>query len=248
MCYNQNVMKKMDKALRSHKAILFLDFEGTMRTQEMIAIGAVLCFLNSDGTIKRMKDPFKIYVRATTKVGSYVEQLTGITDAILKKEGHSFYDAMVALKKYCGLYWKKCLFCTFGNNDIRILNQTIAHNLGSPIEICHQIHVNYFDFGAFISEYIRDENGNTLSLVHLCELFKVELAGQAHDPSVDAVNLANLYNAFLINKEIVVEEYQKVLLKNKKFPEPIQSILERIVKGDSINQEELKKEIRRALK
>ena len=43
MCYNQNVMKKMDKALRNHKAVLFLDFEGTMRTQEMIAIGAVLC-------------------------------------------------------------------------------------------------------------------------------------------------------------------------------------------------------------
>ena len=43
---------------------------------------------------------------------------------------------------------------------------------------------------------------NFYILIHLCELFEVPEAGQAHDPAIDAINLANLYGVsnFLAKK------------------------------------------------
>ncbi len=154
---------------------------------------------------------------------------------------------MQQLRKYAGMYWKKCLFCTFGNNDIRILNSSIAHNVKAPIDLCHQIHVNYFDFASFVDDYIKDEKGNSLSLVHLCELFGVELAQPIHDPAVDAVNLAHVYDAFLIKKDIVIERYTTVLINNRKMPEPIKGIVKSIADGNTVNLDSLKDEIRKDL-
>ena len=129
-------MKKILKILSNRKYILFFDLEGTQHSQEMIAIGAVLCSLDKHGKIKREKAPFKRYVKAKNKVGRIVVNLTGITDDLIKEQGISFLDAMKDLKKYCGLAWKKALFVSFGTNDIRILNQTIAYNLDAPKDLC----------------------------------------------------------------------------------------------------------------
>lgn len=238
-------MKKIDNILRRRRSIVFLDFEGTQRTGEMIALGGVLTTLNRDGTIKKFKEPLKLFVKASSPVGTFVQKLTGITDELLEKQGVSFADAMMHLRKYVGLVWRKCLFCTFGNNDMRILNSSISHNIKSPLDLCHQIHVNYFDFESFIETYIKDDKGNAMSLVHLCELFNVELAGTPHDPSVDAINLANLYNAFLIKKDIVLEQYTKRLIENKKYPDPIKGLMKSIKDGNSVNLETLKEEVKK---
>ena len=70
-----------------------------------------------------------------------------------------------------------------------------------------QIQKNYLDFSYFISEFVRDKNGNPLSLVNYCKLFNVPEVGNAHDPEVDALNLAHLYEAFNENKQLVLDEY-----------------------------------------
>lgn len=241
-------MKKIESVLKNRNSVVFFDLEGTQRTSEMIAIGAVLVFLNKDGTIKKYKKPFKMYVRSTTKVGEIVKQLTSIDDKLLKEKGHSFYDTMVELKKYCGLKWRKSLFVTFGNNDLRILNQTIAHNLNSPIEICRQIQRNYWDFGAFISNYVKDPKYQTYSLVHLCELYDIELATPAHDPAADALNLAYLYDAFIKKNDITKREYKKVLCDNPKLPTSIRSVLKKLTSGQSVTSEDFDDAIKEELK
>ena len=241
-------MQKVDKILRGRNNIVFIDFEGTQRTQEMIAIGAVSCSLNRDGTIKNMKPAFKRFVRSTTKVGGIVQGLTGIDDNLLRKEGRSFYDTMVELRKYVGLKWKKTLFVTYGNNDMRILNQTIVHNLNSPLDVCKQIQTNYWDFGTFINGYVKDENYQTLSLVHLCELYEIELATPYHDPAVDAINLANLYNAFLTKKEITQREYKKVITHNPKLPTSVQAVLKALGNNQNVTPEQFDEELKKELK
>ena len=60
-------MKKIKQLLRKRNHILFFDLEGTQHSQEMIAIGAVLCSLDKNGKIKREKAPFKRYVKAKNK-------------------------------------------------------------------------------------------------------------------------------------------------------------------------------------
>ena len=241
--------KKLVKGLKGHKVIVFLDFEGTQFSHEMIAIGAVSVTIDTkSGRIKKRKEPFKIYVKAKNKIGGYVVQLTGITENILKEKGVSFDTAMKQLKKYVGLYFKKATFVTFGSHDLRILNQSISYNLTYPKDITSQIQKNYFDYSAFISEFIRDEKGNPLSLVHYCELFNVPEAGAAHDPEVDAINLANLYDAFLANINLVAEEYKKHLkLHSSNLPYPVEQAIIKLASGENVTSKEFEENIKQYL-
>ena len=231
-------MKKIDSLLKGRKSIAFVDFEGTQFSHEMIAIGAVLVTLDRNNQIKNMKEPFMRFVKAKNKIGNYVVSLTHITEETLKKEGVSFNEAMLEFRKYLGVKWKKCLFVTYGNHDVRIINQSIAYNFQYPKDFCSQFHKNYADFAAFIGEFIRDENGNPLSLVHNCEFFNVEMREPAHDPVSDAVNLARLYDAMLKSTVLVQSEYKKAILHTNKFPEPVRRALEKLNNGESITPEE----------
>lgn len=242
--------KNLARALKNHKYLVFMDFEGTQFSHEMIAIGAVCVLIDpKTGRIKKRKQPFRIYVKAKNKIGKYVSDLTGITETLLKDKGVSFDSAMKALKKYVGINFKKATFITFGNHDIRILNQSIAYNLVYPKDVTSQIQKNYFDYMSFISEFIRDENGNPLSLVHNCELFGLKEAGKAHDPEIDAINLANLYDAFLENVDLVCEEYKKHLNKhNNSLPFPIAKALKKLTNGENVTAAEFEEYIKEYLK
>jgi len=241
-------MKKLERLLKNHKHLVFLDFEGTQYSHEMIAIGAVAVSLDKNNQIKRMKKPFKIYVKAKNKIGKYVVELTGISEELLQKEGVSFDKAMQELKKYVGLSFKKSAFVTFGNHDLRILNQSIAYSLTYPKDVCSQMQKNYFDYAAFISEFIRDDKGNPMSLVHYCEHFNVPEAGTAHDPEIDAINLANLYNAFLKNPTLVLEGYKKVLARQTHFPEPIKYAVGKLTSGETVSPDEFEAQVKEYLK
>ncbi|MFA7032912.1 MAG: exonuclease domain-containing protein [Bacilli bacterium] len=240
-------MKKLEKLLKHHNHLVFLDFEGTQFSHEMIALGAVSVLIDKKGQIKRQKKPFKVYVKAKNKIGKYVIELTGITEDILVKKGVSFATAMEELRKYVGLSFKKSSFITFGNHDMRILSQSIAHNMDFPKDICSQIQKNYFDYAAFINEFVRDEQGNPCSLVHNCQTFNVSLAGDAHDPAVDAINLANLYDAFLRNIPLVAEYYKKSLPKYSHFPSPINEILKKLNNDETVSPHQYDEEIRKYL-
>lgn len=227
-------MKKIDNLLKGRKCIAFVDFEGTQFSHEMIAIGAVLANLDRNNQIKNLKEPFKKYVKAKNKIGNYVANLTQISEETLKKEGVSFNEAMLLFKKYLGTKWKKCLFVTYGNHDVRIMNQSIAYNFQYPKDFCSQFHKNYADFAAFIGEFIRDDNGNPLSLIHNCEFFGVKMAEPAHDPVSDAINLARLYDAMLKSPMLVQSEYKKAVLHINHFPEPVRNVLEKLNQGEDV--------------
>ena len=96
-------MKKFERLLKGHKSLVFLDFEGTQFSHEMIAIGAVHAVIDRHGYIKKSKKPFRIYVKAHNRVGKIVTDLTGITEDMLKQKGVTFFTAMSELRKYVGL-------------------------------------------------------------------------------------------------------------------------------------------------
>ncbi len=238
-------MQKALKLLKGYHYICFIDFEGTQYSHEMIAYGAVLATLDRKGNIKRLKKPTKMYVRPKNKVGTYVTNLTGITNEMVKEKGVSFYKAMSELRNYLGSAFKKCVFMTFGNHDMRILNQSVSYNLDVPKEVVEQFHKNYVDFSVLISEFIRDDNGNPCSLVNYCKLFNIPEAGDAHNPEVDAINLAHLYQAFISNGEIVLNEYLKVLTKQHHLPLPIKEAVEKLANGEDYTAEEFKDSARK---
>ena len=237
-------MKKFERLLKGHKSLVFLDFEGTQFSHEMIAIGATHVVIDRHGYIKKHKKPFRVYVKAHNRVGKIVTELTGITDEMLKKNGVSFFTAMSELKKYCGLAFRKSSFITFGNHDMKILSSSISYSFDFPKEIVQCIQQNYIDFSAFIGEFMRDDKGNPLSLIRYCDAFGVKQAGPAHDPAVDAENLAWLYDATMRHSEILLEEYKKVLKSFNHFPQPVSNVIKKLANNENVTSDEFDKEIK----
>lgn len=228
-------MKKITKILKGYNHICFLDFEGTQFTSEMIAFGAVLVSLDKKGEIKKSKDPIMYYVKAKNKIGHFVENLTGIKQSTLDKVGVSFSEAMKFLKKYCGIYFNKTIFMTFGNHDMKIFNQSISYNLDSPKEITEVFHKNYVDFQAIISEFIKDPDNNPLSLSNYLNLFELEFTGTQHNPKDDAINLSRLYDALQKRGDIVLPNYLKTLSNTRHLPEPIKKAIINLASGKDVS-------------
>ncbi len=237
-------MKKFERLLKGHKSLVFLDFEGTQFSHEMIAIGATHVVIDRHGFIKKHKKPFRIYVKAHNRVGKIVTDLTGITEDLLKQKGVSFFTAMSELRKYVGLSFKKSSFITFGNHDMKILSSSISYSFDFPKEIVQCIQQNYIDFSAFIGEFMRDDKGNPLSLIKYCDAFGVPQAGPAHDPAVDAENLAWLYDATMRKSDILIEEYKKVLKSFNHFPAPVSNVIKKLANDENVTSEEFEKEIK----
>ena len=237
-------MKKFERLLKGHKSLVFLDFEGTQFSHEMIAIGATHVIIDRHGYIKKHKKPFRVYVKAHNRVGKIVTDLTGITDEMLKQKGVSFFTAMSELKKYCGLSFRKSSFITFGNHDMKILSSSISYSFDFPKEIVQCIQQNYIDFSAFIGEFMRDDKGNPLSLIRYCDAFGVKQAGPAHDPAVDAENLAWLYDATMRKNEILLDEYKKVLKSFNHFPAPVSNVIKKLANNESVTSDEFDQEIK----
>jgi inhibitor of KinA sporulation pathway (predicted exonuclease) len=214
----------------------------------MIALGAVLATLDRHGNIKRLKPGIHLYVKAKNKIGAYVEKLTGIEQKTLDEKGISFYKAMGELRKYCGSAFTNCKFVTFGDHDLRILNQSVQYNLPVPKNEVSQIQKNYFDFASFISEYIRDDNNNPLSLTNYCIHFNIPFEGDAHNPMYDALNLAKLYKAFMDNVELVQEDYIKRLKNYPKLPEPIKEVMSTLAMGKNVEYNDFIDYVKKYLK
>ncbi|MCD8195023.1 MAG: hypothetical protein LUD22_01825 [Coprobacillus sp.] len=231
-------MAKLEKLLKTRKSICFLDLEGTQYSHECIALGAEVCTLNKNGSIRKKREPFKVYVKPKNKIGKYIETLTGITDKFIEENGVSFKEAIEKFFKYLGSYGKGSLYITYGSHDMTILNQTIAYNLDAPMEKCKVIQKNYLDFQTIFNEYVKDDQNNVLSLVHACELFEcLDTSLKPHDPENDAIQLANLYQALYDRKDILFERYKKVLAANSKLPSPIAKLLKDINDGKIVDSE-----------
>lgn len=242
-------MKKIQKLLKGHKHICFLDFEGTQFSHEMIAFGAVFVTLDKNNNVKTKKNPIKFYVKAKNNIGKVVEKITGITQKDLDEKGVSFATAMKEIKKYCGMHFKAgTSFITFGNHDMRIISQSFAYNLDAPGEITSVIQKNYIDLQFVISEFVKGEDSNPLSLEKYLEVFGIPFEGTAHDPMYDALNLMYLYKAFMERKDVVLERYLMTLSKTSHLPEPIFLAVKDLASGKDVTATEFKKNVEEYIK
>ena len=231
-------MKILDRKLRKKRALVFVDLEGTGYSHEMIEIGAYLTTLNEDGTIKKVHAPFKRYVLAHNRIGHFVENMTGISEQLLKKEGRPFAEVLRDFRKYVGKHWEDALFVTFGNHDMVIFHRSLEENPDASEIIVKYITRNDFDFSAFLAPYVQDLNGNPLSLANYLKVFQVPFEGKAHDAVADAYNLMDLYKAVLDRPDILAEEYGKTLTQYHHAPAPVSKIIKKLTSGEAVNPEE----------
>lgn len=241
-------MKLLNQLLKKHKTLVFLDFEGTQFSHEIIAIGAIKCKIDSKGNIIEEKENgFKTYVKATNPIGHIITDLTHITDEKLKEEGKSVEDALNEFASYIGDDINDSSFIVFGSNDAQMLLMTRKLSRPKNEDIVWKIMNNIVDFHSFISQFCRDSNSNTYSLVNYLKHFKGIPQKESHDPLNDAIDLKNLYKQVLKNNEILCEDYKDILKKQKTFPYPIKKILHDIYNGKTISEKELNEYIKEYL-
>lgn len=240
-------MKALDRHLQNRKVLCFLDLEGTQFSHEMIAIGAIKVHIRKDGSIRKIHKGYYTLVKSKNRVGKVVTDLTGITDEDLKKDGVSLRLAIKGLKDYLGRDFTKCLFVTFGNHDLRIVSQSLAHNMDVKKDDIQNIIKHSFDISEFISQYIKDPNGNTYSLANMLKLFNLEFKGTQHNALADTLNLVYLYEAFLKNKDIVKVEYRNVLKQMRHLPEPVHELINKVLEDKEVTSDDFDKMIERSL-
>jgi DNA polymerase III epsilon subunit-like protein len=241
-------MKALEKIIKDRRALVFLDLEGTQLSHEMIEIGAYTATLNDDLTVKKVLAPFQMYVKAHHPIGGVVIKMTGITQKTLDEKGEPFPYVLAQFRKYVGKYWGKCMFVTFGNHDLRIVNQSVLNNFDSDPEIAHIINKGDFDYSLFLQQYIQDANSNPLSLTNYLKVFEVPFEGRAHDALADAFNLLDLYKAFLAKPDIVAREYKKTLSHVHHMASPVNKVITELNAGKTISPEDWEKAIEDSLK
>lgn len=234
-------MKELEKHIQHRRSLCFLDLEGTQFSHEMIALGAVKVDLHRDMTIKKYHQGYYSLVKAKNKIGKVVTDLTGITEDMVKKDGKSFRVVVKELKEYLGKDFSKTLFVTFGSHDLRILSQSLAYNLDASKDDVYIMIKHAFDLSDFISTFVKDDNNNTYSLSNMLKVFGVDFKGTQHDAYADALNLAYLYEAMLEHRDVMKNEYLKVLNKYKHLPEPIHQVVVKLTSGESVTPEDFAK-------
>lgn len=236
-------MKIFDSVCKNQKALVFLDLEGTQFTSEVIEIGASLAVLNKDGSIKKTAKPYRRYVKAHSSIGHIVTKITGIRQETLNKEGLTFAHVIKEFRQYVGKYWDSCLFVTFGNGDKHMLQCSFEMNDEANKEYMGTLFKKNWDLLAFLSQYIKDEKGNCYSLTNFLKVFGVEFEGQAHDAYADARNLQRLYEHARLHPEIFEAHYKTILLTYSHLPAPMNKVMKKLNKGESVTAEEYGKYI-----
>lgn len=239
-------MKVIDKLINGYKTLVFLDFEGSQYSQEIIAIGAIKCTLDAKNNIKDISKGFKVYCKINSKVGKIVTELTGITDELLLEQGISFKDAIRKFEKYVGKEDAK--FIQYGNFDMHLLhNSQIFNNLDKD-EFISRIYSNHIDLCQILSRYIRKEKGNVISLLDACKIFNLNIEGDEHDPLSDSINLMNVYNAFIKEKGILRKEYLNLILNSSSSCTPIKKVLKKLTSDQKVTLKDLNTYIDEELK
>lgn len=209
-------MDLLKKYIPRAKQLLFMDIEGTQFSHEVIEIGAALCAVDEDKNLigEEPLGTFRQFCLARESVGPVVTQLTGITDERIKKEGHSFEAVMRDLNRLIGNLGSSLAVVVFGNQDSLMLGNSFNRSDKGPFlsSFVPYLRKHIFDYSEFISRFVRDDNGQTLSLLHLLDLFEVPACGIAHDPLNDALNLMNLYRAASRSPAVLKDEYKKKIL------------------------------------
>ena len=241
-------MKALQKLTKGKKYGIFLDFEGTQFSHEIIAIGAVKCKLTPNGHIIQQKNypTYKAYVKCLGQIGRIVTQLTSITEDILK-QGITLEQMFDDFSAFLSVDPKECVFFVFGSNDHKMIVDSISYSKPCNALFGYSVCKNMVDYLAFISQYCKDDNGNTYSLTSYLKLFGGTPFGVSHDPLNDALDLMNLYRQVYISKEKLKEEYIKVLSQQRNFPEPVKEIISTLISGKNVTPKEFERKIKKFL-
>lgn len=236
-------MEILKQKLKGKTQLVFVDFEGTESTHEMISIGAIKATLDFKGHFKRQYPLFYTLVKPSTPLTRFIIQFTKITQQDIDQKGVSLSEGIQKLVKYIGAAsLKKSLVFVFAPHDFRLLKIAQSMLLDPKEQALIQLLLkNSIDFQAVLSQLMQDAHGNPLSLNNYLKAFQVEVPGQEHHAGNDALKLMEIYRAFSEKKNLPIlrEAYLNILSRGKGLPVPVRRAVKDLLEDKAVTREAL---------
>lgn len=250
-CYT-NFVKSLTDRIKGKNQLVFIDFEGTEKSHEIISIGAIKVSLDYKGSIKRKFPSFYTLVKAEETLTPFITRLTKIKQSDLEEQGVSLHVGIKKLHQYIGASAiKKTLLVVFAPHDFRLLRLAMER-VGDPKdkEKITSWLKSMMDFQAILAHVVQDDHGNPLSLNNYLKIFHVTIEGQDHHAEMDAVKLLKLYEAFInpLSGGTLQEQYLTILKRGKGVPRPVQKIILNLIQGETVTRQDLLHAIEEYLK
>jgi hypothetical protein len=211
-------------ALEGHDLLVFYDVEGTQFSHRMISIGLVAYPKMEDGLSLDMEHPITYHslVSCEDEIGFVVEKMTGLATERLIREGKSVKTVFCEIRKLLRHY--HCKFFCYGNFDLKMIHYSLDENDLTEINFFRYMTKNNLDFHSYLEQRVCDKNGQSYSIERLLNLFDLEPQGEFHDPLMDSVNLARIYQEYVKDEDKIIALYLEHFPKN-----PFQSGINRIM-------------------
>ncbi|MBU3135161.1 3'-5' exonuclease [Clostridium gasigenes] len=189
------VIKINDKLTSEFTSIIFFDLEMNCSFHkeenhgvgETISIGAVKYKISTEETTD-----FYSIIRPTFNnvMSSKIIELTNLLQDEVN-EAKSFKEVLLTLEDW--VKQEKCIFVSWGPDDIRVLLGDNDRN-GYKLDIINTIKTNFIDFQ---SEYgLHRKSNQAISLKNALTYYKVEFEGSQHNALDDAHNLFRVYKKY----------------------------------------------------
>lgn len=241
-CYTIFVKSLTDR-IKGKNQLIFIDFEGTEKSHEIISIGAIKVSLDFKGSIKKKYPSFYTLVKAEEALTPFITRLTKIKQTDLDEQGLTLHQALKKLHQYIGsTLVKKTLILVFAPHDFRLLRLAMER-VGDPKDKAMIVSwlKAMMDFQALLAHVVQDDHGNPLSLNNYIKTFNLQIEGQDHHAEIDAIKLLKLYEAFVSpsSEETLKEQYLSILKRGRGVPKPIQKIVLNLIQGNIVTREDL---------
>lgn len=122
-------MEILKQKLKGKTQLVFIDFEGTESTHEMISIGAVKATLDFKGHFKRQYPLFYTLVKPSTPLTRFIIQFTKITQQEIDEKGVSLSEGIQKLVKYIGAASLKKIL------GLRLCSSRFSPSQNCPIDV-----------------------------------------------------------------------------------------------------------------
>lgn len=219
--------------------LVFFDFEATEYTHRAIALG-IVGYAKEPGTLLPLKEKFryKRLIRTKDTIGSLVERMTGITPERLDAEGIPFSDCLKEVIDLCRESRSKA-YLSYSFMDMKILEASIGKE---PFEKDFVNHVRkcYVDLHAYLSRFLVDDRGQSLSVKKLLKRLGIDMEGMCHDPFFDALALAKIYGSVVADEERLLRETFSNYRGNRRLDDVEHRLVQKLIERGEVRLEDFK--------
>ncbi len=228
----------LGKRIRDADILVFFDFEATEYTHRAIALG-IVAYEKKPGELVPGKEAFRYrrLIKTSDPIGPIVESMTGITSDRLQSEGVSFSSCLKEVINLCRRSKSKA-YLSYSYMDMKILRCSIGEE-SFELDFFRHVHKSYVDLHDYLSHFLVDERGQSLSIPKLLKRLSIDFEGERHDPFYDSLALAEIYRKIVTEKSLFLEEILKSYEANRRLDDVDHALACRLAKKETASRKDL---------